>query len=331
MSTPLADHLRLFAMDAITELAELKDVLPLISPSLLAADLANLEREIHRLEVGRRAGVLHLDVMDGHFVPNLSFGLPVVEAVRRVTGLAAGRPPDDLRPGPLRRGFRQAGADLLTFHVEAVDDPAALLDRVRRPGGGGRVASARPRPSAAGTVPRSLRLVLLMSVIPGLGGSTSHPERLRRPVGSVKGGPSRRAVDRRRGQHGYDWPCAEAGVEWFVVGTALLGHPDYRLRMAELASAARQSPPCLTRVLYGSHCVDSSGHDGLRRTAADPGNLDMPLNSQGASEVAQMIEELRGLGMEVVYAPAASRPCKRPRPSPRAWTSSSASSTAWKT
>ena len=119
-------------------LAELHDWVPLIGPSLLAADLANLAAEVRRVEQAG-AQILHLDVMDGHFVPNLSFGVPVVEAVRRVTRL-----PLDVHlmlsdPGQYVEAFREAGADLITFHIEAVPQPRVALEAdptpwARRPG-----------------------------------------------------------------------------------------------------------------------------------------------------------------------------------------------------
>lgn len=92
-----------------------------ILPSLLACDFANLERDIRELE---RAGVegLHLDIMDGHFVPNLSFGIPVVEAVRRTTDLVLDVHLMLSAPESYFEAFRKAGADGITFHLEAMAD-----------------------------------------------------------------------------------------------------------------------------------------------------------------------------------------------------------------
>jgi ribulose-phosphate 3-epimerase len=231
-------------MDASPLLATLKAAAPLIAPSLLAADLANLEREIHRLEEAG-ARVLHLDVMDGHFVPNLSFGLPVVEAVRRVTEL-----PLDVHlmvsdPGRFVAAFREAGADSLVFHVEAVAHPETLLEQVRSMGAGAGIAISPPTPveRLKGCLD-CCDYVLVMSVDPGFGGQQFHPEaleklrwlRARVPPGimlAVDGGINPDTIG----------PCAEAGAQWFIVGTALLGYPDYRQRMAELRVAARGTAP----------------------------------------------------------------------------------------
>src|SRR5262245_46811920 len=102
--------------------ARLRAASPAVLPSLLACDFSRLREEIERVE---EAGVaaLHLDVMDGHFVPNISIGVPIVEAVRRVTDL-----PLDVHlmienPERYVEPFREAGADGMTIHVEAVRDP----------------------------------------------------------------------------------------------------------------------------------------------------------------------------------------------------------------
>ena len=227
-------------MDALPLLAELKAAAPLVEPSLLAADFANLERELRRLEQAG-ARVLHLDVMDGHFVPNLSFGLPVVEAVRRTTDLTLDVHLMISEPGRYVEQFREAGADLISFHVEAVGQPAALLEKVRALGAAAGIAISPSTPvqRLEGCLDRC-DLVLVMSVDPGFGGQHFHPEALEKlrwlrakaapqVVLSVDGGINPDTIG----------PCAEAGADWLVAGTALLGHPDYRRRMAELTAAAR--------------------------------------------------------------------------------------------
>lgn len=202
--------------------AELRAGVPLVNPSLLACDFANVQREIERLqEAGAR--LLHLDIMDGHFVPNLSFGLPVVEAIRRVTDL-----PLDVHlmisdPVAYVDRFRQAGADLLTIHVEAAPDPRPLLERIRRLGAAAGLSLNPPTPvSAVEPYLDYCDLVLVMSVMPGFGGQSFDPSALDKLrhlratargelLLSVDGGVNPDTIPR----------CAEAGAGLLVTGTAL--------------------------------------------------------------------------------------------------------------
>ena len=158
-------------MSSLRVVDDLHAAAPLVAPSLLACDFARLGEEIRRVE---RAGakVLHLDIMDGHFVPNLSIGIPVVEAVRRSTDLPLDVHLMISEPGRFVRPFREAGADLLTIHIEAVADPRPLLRRDSRVGGGGRhFAESAHAGRDARRLPRSLR--------PGAG--DERHARLRRP------------------------------------------------------------------------------------------------------------------------------------------------------
>ena len=106
-----------------------------ISPSILSADFADLAAEVAR--IAPAADWVHVDVMDNHFVPNLTLGLPVVERLAEVSDAAAGLPPDDRRPGPLgARTTPRPGARSVTFHVEAATAPVRLARdpaRARRP------------------------------------------------------------------------------------------------------------------------------------------------------------------------------------------------------
>jgi ribulose-phosphate 3-epimerase len=229
-------------MDASSLLAELHAAVPLIAPSLLACDLANLEREVHAVEEAG-ARILHLDVMDGHFVPNLSLGVPVVEAVRRVTTLPLDVHLMISEPGRYVSAFREAGADLLTFHVEAVPDPVPLLRRIRGLGALAGIAINPPTPvSAVERCLRSCDLVLVMSVMPGFGGQKFQPEVLGKlgwlraqtesnAVLSVDGGINEETIA----------PCAAAGALLFVTGTGLFSYPDYHQRLAELQAIARSA------------------------------------------------------------------------------------------
>ena len=212
---------------------------PLIGPSLLACDFARLGEEIRLVEEAG-AKVLHLDIMDGNFVPNLSFGLPVVEAIRRSTRL-----PLDVHlmirdPGRYVRRFRDAGADMLTFHIEEVPDPVSLLEEIRSLGAAAGL-SLNP-PTDVSLIEPYLDhcdLVLVMSVMPGFGGqefdeaALGKLERLDELAGSrlilsVDGGVNRDTIGR----------CTAAGAKMCVAGTALFGADDYKGRMKELLSSA---------------------------------------------------------------------------------------------
>jgi len=221
-------------------IAELRSAAPVIGPSLLAADFAHLEQEIRRLEEAG-AQILHLDIMDGHFVPNISFGFPVIEAIRRSTRLPLDVHLMISEPGRYLERFRKAGADLLTIHVETADDPRQLLRKIRSLGA---VAGLTLNPTTPmGAIERYLGeadLVLVMSVMAGYGGQEFDLQALdrlrymRATVGgndlllSVDGGINDRTIG----------PCAEAGADVFVTGSALLGPRDYRQAMEEFRSLA---------------------------------------------------------------------------------------------
>ncbi|MHC4398589.1 MAG: ribulose-phosphate 3-epimerase [Planctomycetota bacterium] len=221
-------------------LANLYAHVPLIAPSLLACDFGNLEHEVRRLEAAG-ARVLHLDVMDGHFVPNLSFGIPIVEAVRRATDLVLDVHLMISNPQRYVEPFRRAGADAITFHVEAEPEPADLLERIRASGAGAGLTLNPPTPVEA--IEKYLPqcdLVLTMSVMPGFGGQHFQPTALEKlrwlrentadgTLLSVDGGVNLETIG----------PCAEAGANLFVTGTALMGQEDYRERLAQFCSLAK--------------------------------------------------------------------------------------------
>ncbi len=201
-----------------------------VAPSLLASDFSRLDREVRRLE---EAGcdLLHLDVMDGRFVPNLTFGPVVVAAVKRV----ARRPLDVhlMIEEPIRfvDAFAAAGAATLTVHVEACRDAAATLAEIRsagmRPGltlrPGTPFESIEPFLEAAG-------LVLVMTVEPGFGGQayrTDQEGKLRRAreVRASRGLDFELEVDGGIGP-GTAESAVRAGAEILVAGTALFTAPD---------------------------------------------------------------------------------------------------------
>ena len=141
-----------------------------IAPSILSADFANLERDIHRIA---DADYVHVDVMDGVFVPNISIGIPVVQSIRKVTEL-----PLDVhlmidKPVRYIEDFAKAGADLLSVHLEA-DHPTRIAEALKVMGECGvkKAVALRPITSANAILPyiEELDMVLVMTVEPGFGG-----------------------------------------------------------------------------------------------------------------------------------------------------------------
>ena len=213
-------------------------------PSLLACDFAHLEDEIREVEAAG-APALHLDVMDGHFVPNISIGVPIVEAVRRITDLPLDVHLMISEPAKYIEAFRKAGADSMTIHVEAVADPRPVLDRIRSLGAMAGLALNPPTPlSAIETSLPHCDLVLVMSVMPGFGGQKFETEALDK-LRDLSGRANRDYLLEVDGGVGLDTvgPCAEAGAELFVAGTAIFKTDDYagtigRLRSQALAMTA---------------------------------------------------------------------------------------------
>ncbi len=148
----------------------------LISPSILSADFANLERDIRRVE---NADMLHVDIMDGHFVPNLSIGIPVVQSVRKATKMFLDVHLMISDPLTYAPRFAEAGADLLCFHYEAVSNPGVVLDEIRKCGvkAGISVKPGTPAEVLEPYIDR-LDLVLVMTVEPGFGGQAFQPAML---------------------------------------------------------------------------------------------------------------------------------------------------------
>lgn len=201
-----------------------------VAPSLLAADFAALGEEVQRSEKGG-ADLLHVDVMDGHFVPNLTVGPMVVEAIRSRTRL-----PLDVHlmmEGPERylADFARAGADILTVHVEACAHLHRVVQRIKELGVRAGVALNPATP--AGTLEcilEELDLVLVMAVNPGFGGQAFIPSTLRKIKGIkalVSSCPRSPEIEVDGGINTETAPLAiQAGATILVAGTAVFGERD---------------------------------------------------------------------------------------------------------
>lgn len=146
-----------------------------IAPSLLAADFARLEREIAAIE--NHVDWLHLDVMDGHFVPNISFGIPVIESVRAVTDLYLDCHIMTTNPDAYMQELAKAGVDGVTVHIEAVPDPTRAAERARDAGlDFGLVINPGTPFEAIAPYAEICDVLVVMSVEPGFGGQVFMPE-----------------------------------------------------------------------------------------------------------------------------------------------------------
>jgi len=216
-----------------------------INPSILSADFANLEAEIARIG---DADLVHVDVMDNHFVPNLTLGLPVVERLQAVSALPLDvhlmiEDPDRWAPG-----YAETGAASVTFHVEAAADPVALARRLRAIGARAGIA-LKPGTDAAPYLDLlpEFDQVLVMTVEPGFGGQSFLAEtmpKLRRVADAVAasgadvwlqvdGGISDSTIG----------VAAEHGADTFVAGSAVYGADDPGAAIAALRTAAEAARP----------------------------------------------------------------------------------------
>ena len=220
---------------------------PMIAPSILSADFARLAQEIAAVD---GADWLHVDVMDAHFVPNLTLGLPVVESLLKVTDI-----PMDCHlmiddPGRWAPGYAEAGAYNVTFHAEATDDPVSVALDIRAAGA---KAGLAIKPGTALEpylqILRDFDTLLVMSVEPGFGGQSFIAEVLtkvaavRRIVDSgelrilieIDGGINADTIE----------AAAQAGVDCFVAGSAIYGAADPSVALEALRRQAGLASPHL--------------------------------------------------------------------------------------
>ena len=212
------------ASDRVNGLSELKIR---VAPSLLSADFGRVGEQLRQIEAAG-VEVLHLDVMDGHFVPNISIGVPVVASLRSQTDLIFDTHLMITDPIQYAEPFAKAGADLITFHIEVVDDPKAVVDHIRALGVGVGV-SLNPGTDVDAILPivSDVDLVLVMSVWPGFGGQAFIEDVLPK----VRAIRERLRPEQRLEIDGGIGPktvglAVAAGADMLVAGSAVFGQPD---------------------------------------------------------------------------------------------------------
>ncbi|MBR1532383.1 MAG: ribulose-phosphate 3-epimerase [Eubacterium sp.] len=192
-----------------------------ISPSILSSDYANLESELHRIS---GADMIHIDVMDGHFVPNITIGMPVIKALKAVCDI-----PFDVHlmisnPYDYIDSFAKAGADIICFHIESESNVAATIDRILYLGKKAAIA-IKPDTPVDSVLPYldKLDMVLVMTVEPGFGGQ-SFMERVLPKIQEIR---RHRADIDIEVDGGVDFStvslAAQAGANVFVAGSAVFG------------------------------------------------------------------------------------------------------------
>jgi ribulose-phosphate 3-epimerase len=212
-----------------------------IAPSILSADFTKLGQQIEIVE-GAGASLLHVDVMDGRFVPNITVGLPVVKAISRATQLPIDAHLMIVEPGRYAEQFVTAGAQMVSIHIEADPHAHRTLSAIRAAGAQAGVAINPATPlSALDEALKFADYVLLMSVNPGFGGQAFIPEsldkvrRLRKMI-DERGLKARIEID-----GGIDTEniaeVASAGAEIIVSGSAIFGAPDPAVALRRLREA----------------------------------------------------------------------------------------------
>ena len=202
----------------------------LVSPSLLAADFNVLEKEIAAVAAAG-ADALHLDVMDGHLVPNISFGVPVISSLRKRSDLLFDTHLMISEPARYAEVFAKAGADHLTFHIEAEGNTRETIAAIRKTGCTVGI-SLRPGTAAEAIFPYldEIDLVLVMTVEPGFGGQKFMADQLGKLAAFKREIRRRKLAVRLEVYGGVDGRTAALvaanGADLLVAGTAVFRHPE---------------------------------------------------------------------------------------------------------
>lgn len=217
----------------------LRTQLPVIAPSMLKCDFGNLQAEITDLEAAG-AKLLHLDVMDGHFVPNLSYGAMVIERIRERTELVLDAHLMISDPETYLDSYLKAGCDWITVHIEAVPQPENILKKIRE---AGRLAGIALNPETPvdqiAHLSGLVDLVLVMSVHPGFGGQKFIPESIAKvkEVRQAFGDETLISIDGGIGPATIP-DVSRNGVDVFVAGSSIFDQDCYESAINEMRTIA---------------------------------------------------------------------------------------------
>ncbi|MBN2589864.1 MAG: ribulose-phosphate 3-epimerase [Sedimentisphaerales bacterium] len=211
-----------------------------IAPSILASDFAKLGQEIAEVEAAG-AKILHLDVMDGHFVPNLTIGPPLVNSIRKTTKMVFDAHLMISEPEKYIESFVKAGVDNITFHIEVTDDPIAIVDKLHDMDCSAGICLNPETPvEAIEPVIKYFDMVLVMTVHPGFGGQKFIPEAAKkiRKIRKIAGPDIRVEVD-----GGIDKNTAPTvvsyGADTLVAGNAIFGQSDRKAAIDAILHAIK--------------------------------------------------------------------------------------------
>ena len=203
-----------------------------ISPSILSADYAALKTDIEKVKIGG-ADMLHVDVMDGHFVPNISIGPPVVKSIRKATDMFLDCHLMISNPYDYIDAFAQSGADLIAFHVESNSDVQKTIEKIKDAG----IAPAlviKPKTPAEVVFPylKDIAMVLVMTVEPGFGGQSFMTDMLSK-ITAIRERANEINPDLMIQVDGGIVPetaklCVEAGADVLVSGSYIFGAADIK-------------------------------------------------------------------------------------------------------